>query len=74
MPCMNEYRVVHGRTQFVAMKLKLPPQYELLILNRNSYFNVNKKVVLEQMNHPVIGAVLIESQPRRIARMPCHFS
>ena len=28
--------------QFVDIKLKVPPQYELLLLNRNSYFNVNK--------------------------------
>ena len=31
-------------TQFVDIKLKLMPQYKLLILNRNSYFNVSKRL------------------------------
>ena len=29
---------------FVDMKLKVPPQYKLLILKRNSFFKVNKKL------------------------------
>ena len=30
--------------QYVDIKLKVPPQYKLLILKRNSYFNVNKRL------------------------------
>ena len=33
----------YGReTQFVDMDFKVPPQYEILILKRNHYFNANK--------------------------------
>ena len=37
------YRVAHlvAEHSFVDIKIKVPPQYELLILKRNSYFNVN---------------------------------
>ena len=31
-------------TLFVDIKLKVPPQYTLLMLKRNSYFNVNKRM------------------------------
>ena len=30
--------------QFVDIQLKVPPWFKLLILKRNSYFNVNKRL------------------------------
>ena len=57
---MAIFRIFHGvqggpsgcRTLFVDIKLKVLPLYELLMLKSNSYYNVNKEVVLDQMDHP----------------------
>ena len=53
---------------FVDMKLKVSPLYTLLILKRNSYFNVNKRLSATRWAYLYKFDILTESPFRRCRR------
>ena len=53
-------------TEFPGVRLKVLPHFKLLILKGNSYFNVHKKLILDQMDHPVAVCTSTVSKKRKI--------